>query len=73
MSHDNVYQARLTPPAGTGHPDGDGDSHWWEIDVLGVGVTQAERLEDCTGMAAELVAIMFEDVPRDSIRIEFVQ
>lgn len=73
MSHDHVYQARLIPPAGTGHPDGDTNTRFWEVDVLGVGVTQAAALEECAAMAVDLVAILHPELEREDIRVEFVR
>lgn len=73
MATEHTYQARLTPPAGTGHPDGDSESTLWEIDVLGVGVTQATHLEEAPAMATSLVSILNPELDPSSIRIEFIR
>ena len=40
----------------TAHREGD----WWVIDVEGVGVTQAKRLDQVEGMARDMVALMLD-------------
>ena len=66
MSDELVYRATLKPPAEDG-------PHLYEIDVEDVGITQAERLEECVPMAVSLVSILNPDLDRSKIKIEFVR
>jgi DNA-directed RNA polymerase specialized sigma subunit len=44
------------------------EGDWWVIDVQGVGVTQAKRLDQVDRMARDLVSLM-EDVPADVVQV----
>lgn len=49
----------------TAHREGD----WWVIDVEGVGVTQAKRLDQVEGMARDMVALML-DVDISTVQVD---